>query len=123
MRRPLLATGKLVENYEPLFAYYELARAAGLPQSSYTLTAEDFDELGRLVGAGRGLHELVPALAERFRARLDCSLASEAYRRSLGIQLGAEGACAELAKLYALWLVEASETLGMLSIKELYRRS
>ncbi|WP_440059583.1 hypothetical protein ACSU1N_00005 [Thermogladius sp. 4427co] len=120
-RRPLLASGRVVEDYGPLLKYVELARQRGLKPESYSLTREDIDYVSRLVIEKIDLASLLSDLKRNFMKRLDCGLASEAYRESKSIALGEREACEMLASIYAGWLIEACETLGILRIREAYK--
>lgn len=117
-KRPMLATGKIVEDYRPLLAYGSLAKAAGKPPESFSFVPEDFELVKRMAERGAKLSEIIEALAQRFLARLDCSLAERAYEEAAGLRLSKDLACDMMARSYAGWLVEASEQLGILKIVE-----
>jgi len=119
-KRPLLADGSVVEDYSPLYKYWERARERGLEEAK--ITSEDLEFARELVERGGrvSLYELIKALAERMLERVDGGAAAEAYA-SLGIELPEELARKRIAEILAGWAVEACQTLNMLSIRK--RRS
>ena len=120
-KRPLLATGRVVGDYETLLRYVELARERGLKPEDYTLTREDVEYAMRIFEERRSLLEVIDALKRKFAARLDCRLASEAMRLSKGVVVPENQACDYVSSLYAGWLVEACETLGLVRLREGWR--
>ncbi|MGC9210005.1 MAG: hypothetical protein ACP5FT_01895 [Acidilobus sp.] len=118
-RRPPFATGELVDDYEPLFRYWEAARARGRQDlvERATLSEEDFEFVRRFVRSSMSmtLLELVDALKVRFRERVDPSIASEA------LGMDAETAVEVLSSLLAGWLVEAAEEFKLLGLRFRYR--
>jgi len=119
LRLPPFATGELVNDYEPLYRYWELLRRRGREDllERAMLTEDDFDFLRRLVRStpSMTLLELMDALRVRFRERVDASLASEA----LGVDQ--EAALEVLTSILAGWLVEASEDFKILGLRYRYR--
>ncbi|MGC9072453.1 MAG: hypothetical protein ACP5HK_07195 [Acidilobus sp.] len=119
-RRPPFATGELVDDYGPLYRYWEAARSRGRQDliDRATLIEEDFDFVRRLVRSSMSmtLLELMDALKVRFRERVDPSLASEA----LGVD--ADTAVEILSSILAGWLVEASEEFKVLGLRYRYRK-
>ncbi len=120
-RRPLLATGRVVEDYEPLLKYFEAAKEKGLKLEAYTITRGDLDYAARLVGERRSMLELIEELKKVFKSRIDCKTAMEALAQSKGVKLSESQACDYMAFLYAGWLVEACEVLGLIKVKESWR--
>jgi len=120
-RRPLLATGRVVEDYEPLLRYFEVAKEKGLKPEAYTITRGDLDYVARLVEEKKSMLELIEELKKVFKGRIDCKTAVEALAQSKGVKLDESQACDYMAFLYAGWLVEACEVLGLIKVKEGWR--
>jgi len=120
-RRPLLATGRVVEDYEPLLRYFEVAKEKGLKPEAYTITRGDLDYVARLVEEKKSMLELIEELKKVFKGRIDCKTAVEALAQSKGVKLDESQACDYMAFLYAGWLVEACEALGLIKVKEGWR--
>ena len=119
-RKPPFASGEIVGDYEPLFAYWRVARDKGREDliEASTLSNEDFEYVKRYieVRVRLSLAELIADLSTYFQDRVDEEVAREAYRR-LGIG-GVEGDYRILiARILAGWLVEAAEAWGILKIK------
>ena len=120
-RRPLLATGRVVEDYEPLLRYFEVAKEKGLKPEAYTITRGDLDYVARLVEEKKSMLELIEELKKVFKGRIDCKTAVEALAQSKSVKLDESQACDYMAFLYAGWLVEACESLGLIKVKEGWR--
>ncbi|MCS7104637.1 MAG: hypothetical protein NZ954_03625 [Thermofilaceae archaeon] len=115
-RKPFLANGSVVGNYEPLYRYWEKARGKGLEEVS--ISAEELEEIEeRVKRIGRlSLIELRNELARKLIARVNAEVAEEAYQ-SLGIQLSREEAQKKIAEILAGWALEAAKNLGIVEFK------
>jgi hypothetical protein len=117
-RLPPFATGKLIDDYAPLFLYWQRAREEGredLVEKSM-LSEDDFKFVETLVKSSPSmtLLELMDALITRFRERVDLDVAS----RALGQPK--EVAAERLLRALAGWLIEASETFMVLGLRSTY---
>jgi len=119
-RLPLLATGKLGADYELLFAYWEIAKEEGKGrEKDVVLRSEDMDMLESLSKQRGGrirLDDAISALTPSILGRIDAQLAQRAYRKVHQIDVSQEFAAAALAKVIALWTVEALETMGKVRV-------
>lgn len=115
-RRPLLANGSLVGDYEPLFRYWERVREKG--GEELTLSREELELIERRVRerVRLSLLQLRDELVQRFLPRVDPEAAVEAFS-SLGIQLEAGEARKRIAEIIAGWTLEAARTLGIIEFK------
>lgn len=115
-RKPLLADGSIVKDYEPLYRYWEAARRRGLEE--VTIGRGELDLVERRVReAGRlSFLELREELLKQLLQRVDESAAEEAYR-SLGIPLPPAEAKRKIAEILAGWALEAAQTLGIIQLK------
>lgn len=115
-RKPFLADGSVVGNYEPLYRYWENARRRGLEEVA--ISAEELEEIEeRVKHTGRlSLIELRNELAKKLITRVDADVAEEAYQ-SLGIQLSREEAQKKIAEILAGWALEAAKNLGIVEFR------
>lgn len=115
-RKPLLADGSVVWDYEPLYRYWEAARRRGLEEVSIGAAELEFIEKKVREGGKLPLLELREELATRLISRVDETAAEEAYR-SLGVQLPPGEARRKIAEILAGWALEAAKTLGIVEFK------
>lgn len=116
---PLLATGSLGVDYEILRRYFEVARELGRDPSSVLLTSDDLNYLRVSVNtsSSRDLDTIISLLVNRFIDRIDPLVASETYRRFLGVEhIDQDTAVRMFARVLAVWCIEAGETLGYVRI-------
>jgi len=119
-RLPLLADGSIVEDYEPLFKYWEKAKEKNKKLAeNVTLKNEDFTYLSSLIEHARriSLLDLMETLINHFIDRVEASIAIETYRELLGIELEAREAQRRIARILAGWLIEAGRRWGIVRIK------
>jgi len=118
--RPPWASGKIVQDYRPLYAYWRLARRRGREDlvESAMLRDEDFRELRRLVSGGSSRAvDLVEELAGILEERVDPDVAVDALREVFGVDFDRETARRRIALILAGWLVEAGEEWGILKLR------
>ena len=118
--RPPWASGKIVSDYRPLYAYWRLARQRGREDliEASTLRREDFESLRSIVEGGTGSAlELVERLASALEERVDPDVAAEAILEALGVRLEPEEARRRIARILAGWLVEAGEYWRILKLR------
>ncbi len=121
-RRPLLADGSIVGDYEPLFKYWEKARKRGRGEEGrVVLRNEDFQHLEKLLRSREGRLSVAEALEELtlyFLDRVDPELAREAVEEAYGVSgYDAESARRVVARILAGWLIEAAKTWGSLKVR------
>jgi len=119
-KRPLLASGTIVEDYEPLFMYWRVAEDRGAEK--ITLKNEDFEYLKLLLDKEERitLLKLKNRLLSTMLERVDPNIAVEAYRK-LGIEIPPDVARRMIAEILVGWLVEAAETLNLIKLRKLYK--
>lgn len=121
-RRPLLADGSIVGDYEPLFKYWEKAKKRGRgEEGNVVLRGEDFEKLEQLLRDSEGRISLADALEELalyFVSRVDPELAREAVEEAYGVAgYDSESARRIIARILAGWLIEAAKTWGTLRLR------
>ncbi len=121
-RKPLLASGKIIENYSLLFEYCRIhEKEKGVRAEDILLNRRDFDYIRKLVQEGvRNVGELLSRLAYYYKSKIDSNIAVKAYANTYNIdvnEVSKDIAVNELARILAGWLIEASENLGILEIK------
>ncbi len=118
-RLPPFATGSIVNDYSPLYAYWSYAESVGRQDAARRamIDEDDFEFLRKLISNTRPLTllELMDALKLRSRERIDGELAS----RSLGMPQ--EAAVEVLSSILAGWLIEAGETFKLLGLRQRFR--
>ncbi|RLE82580.1 MAG: hypothetical protein DRJ51_01070 [Thermoprotei archaeon] len=116
LRRPLLANGCIVKDYEPLYKYWEVAEKRGVEKA--TIRSEDVEYVKKVVEAsGRvSLLELKRTLSFMMLDRVNGEIAKEAYTM-LGLELNEREAREKLADILAGWLLEACLTLNVISLR------
>lgn len=122
-RRPLLADGSIVPDYEPLFKYWELAREKSKELADRAvLTNNDFVKLGDVVreasyeGRKITVHDLLTRFTREFAERIDPKLAREALLKARGVEMEEEDARREIARIMSGWLIEAGKAWGLLRL-------
>ncbi|MEM0376694.1 MAG: hypothetical protein QXI90_02830 [Thermofilum sp.] len=115
-RKPLLANGSVVQDYEPLYRYWEAARRRGLEE--VTIGAEELEHIERRVREGGRipLLQLRQELAAQLLRKVDENAAEEAYK-SLGVEIPRTAARQRIAEILAGWALEAARTLGIIEFK------
>ncbi len=117
---PPFASRELINDYEPLKAYLEIARRKGREDlvEKALLSQEDFILLSSLVRRGLSLLDLIDTLKARFMERVDGDIAREAFN-SLGLNVTTDFARERIAYILAGWLLEAGKYWKILTFKEL----
>ncbi len=115
-RMPPFATGELAGSYRLLFTYWEEAKRRGRQDliDKSTLREDDYRVLRE--HAGRDAESVIDSLEDYFYDRVDPEVAVEAARR-LGIALDPEDARRHVARLLAMWLLEAGDTWGIVRLR------
>ena len=119
-RKPLLASGDIVGDYEPLFKYWELAKSIDKSiAENATLNNEDFDYLLEVLSKRRiiSLIELLNELEEYMLGRVDAEVAAKALKEVYNVEYGLEDARRRIARILAGWLIEASNIWGDIRLK------
>ncbi len=113
---PMMATGKIVEDYRPLMTYLRLLteeeRAKVLPKTSDLNYVKDLVE-----SRSWSLGELLANLSEILQNRVDPRVAREAIKEALNLDLGEELARKHLARILAGWVLEIAENLGIIKLR------
>ncbi len=114
-KMPLMATGKIVEDYGLLYEYWRLA---GDKAGEAILRREDFEKIREIVKEGQiSLRDVLEILTDYFLERIDGAIAEEAVKKYYGIKVEKEDARTRIARLLAGWLVEASEEWRIIKIQ------
>ncbi len=120
-KRPLLATGKLGANYKLLYAYWEIAKKHSHDKAAeIVLKTEDFNEVEKILKKtkeNKRVFEIIEEVLPRFIKRIDPAIAVEAYEQVYSTKINPSDAVRELAKIMAIWLIEALETEGKIVFK------
>lgn len=116
---PPFADGSIVGDYKPLLKYMDIARKTPAG-SSRLIIREDLDFVSSLVKSSERLNlkDLMDMLINRVRDRIDCSLASIAFREAYGVDLSEDVACSRMAGILAGWILEVAKALGVITIRE-----
>jgi hypothetical protein len=118
---PLLATGEVVENYEPLFFYWKKARERGREDliESTLIKEEDLNLLRRIVEERNALNleELINVLVREFSNRIDAELARDALR-DYGLEMTENEARDYIARIFAGWVIEAGILRRIVNIRK-----
>ena len=117
-KKPLLADGSVVGDYEPLMKYFEIAKSVkpDVAEKSYP-RSEDFNYVKNYVNT-RGKSSLLSLLEDltvTIIERVDSQIAVEAFKKAYGVELEPEDARRRIAKLIAGWIIEASKNLGYIT--------
>ncbi len=118
-RKPLLATGKLVEDYTPLFQYLDVAMELGKTEAkeAILIRSADLEKVRELAGSARlTVAQLINSLTEYVRHRIDPEVATVALSRYLNREVTTEYAITFYAKLLSCWIIEASSTLNIIML-------
>jgi len=116
----MFADGSIVEDYEPLFAYWEIAskKSREIAEKAM-LRNEDFEYLKSIVGEGGiSLYDLLEAMTSFYYNRVDEEIAAEAFRRVLELNLEPETARRRIARILAGWITEAACHWNMIRLKK-----
>jgi len=115
---PPFASREVIDDYEPLRAYLEVARRRGREDliDKVLLKQEDFTFLSTLVERGLSLLDLINELKIRFMDRVDGEVASEAFT-AIGLNMSSDLARERLAYILAGWLLEAGKYWRILTFK------
>ncbi len=117
-RKPPFASGKIVPDYEPLFAYWEEARKEGREDlvEKAMLSESDYNGLQETARHGESLVDLWDRLTVRMTDRIDADVAAKAYGK-LGMPMTREDAREDIARILAGWLIEAGEYWRMIRLR------
>lgn len=112
--KPPYATGFVVDDYGPLFAYWRIARAEGREDlvEKAMIQKDDIDMLVELAYKGTSLGGLLDILAGRLSNRIDGEIALKAVQACGYKNLDSINAQHYVAKILAGWLVELGESMG-----------
>jgi len=118
-KKPILASGTIVPDYEPLFKYWELAKSKDKKLAEKaTLRSEDFDAVLSYVSS-KGIISLIDLLnyLENYMiSRVDGQLAVRALKEIYGVMFEVEEARRRIARILAGWLIEACNLWGTLKL-------
>jgi hypothetical protein len=114
--KPPFATGFIVDDYGPLFAYWRIARRKGREDlvENAMIKNEDLELLVKQASNGSSLGDLVDVLTRMLLDRIDPDIAVEAVRACGYKNLDRERARHLLARTLSGWLVELGESTGRL---------
>lgn len=122
-RKPILASGLIVPDYEPLFKYWEIAKNTNRKiAENATLKNEDFEKIIKYIsfrGSSVDLLELIEYFEEYMLNRVEGNIAVRALKEVYDIELEEEEAKRKIARILAGWLIEASDIWGILKLKGL----
>ena len=112
--KPPYATGFVVDDYGPLFAYWRIARAEGREDlvEKAMIQKDDIDMLVELAYKGTSLGGLLDILAGRLSNRIDGEIALKTVQACGYKNLDSINAQHYVAKILAGWLVELGESMG-----------
>ncbi|MEB3756529.1 MAG: hypothetical protein GSR79_06700 [Desulfurococcales archaeon] len=112
--KPPYATGFVVDDYGPLFAYWRIARAEGREDlvEKAMIQKDDIDMLVELASKGTSLGGLLDILTGRLSNRIDGEIALKAVQACDYKNLDSINAQHYVAKILAGWLVELGESMG-----------
>jgi len=118
-RKPMLASGAIVSDYEPLFKYWEIAKNVDKTVAEKaTLRSEDFDiALSYVSSKGiTSLASLLSYLEDYMADRVHGELAVRALKETYGVIFEIEEAKRRIARILAGWLIEACSLWGTLRL-------
>ncbi|RLG76127.1 MAG: hypothetical protein DRO23_01850 [Thermoprotei archaeon] len=118
-RKPMLASGAIVSDYEPLFKYWEIAKNVDKTVAEKaTLRSEDFDAALSYVSSKgiTSLASLLSYLEDYMADRVDGELAVRALKETYGVTFEIEEAKRRIARILAGWLIEACSLWGTLRL-------
>jgi hypothetical protein len=112
--KPPYATGFVVDDYGPLFAYWRIARAENREDlvDKAMIQSEDIEMLVELASSGRSLGELIESLADKVSGRIDQNIALKAVEACEYKNLDALKARRLIARILAGWIIEMGESIG-----------
>ncbi len=119
-RKPILATGELVEDYTPLFQYMETAVELGKHEAKEAILIRnaDLEKVKELVGSAKlTLAQLVESLTEYVRPRVDPEVALTALTKYLNHETTVDYATTFYSRLVSCWIIEASSTLNLIRLR------
>lgn len=119
-RKPLLATGDLVEDYTPLFQYIDTAVELRKYEARETVLIRnsDLEKVRELASTTRlTVAQLINDLTEYVKHRIDPEVAVKALAKYLNHDVTADYAVTFYSRLLSCWIVEASSTLGIIRLK------
>jgi len=120
LKKPLMATGDVIDNYEPLFYYWKRARNLNREDliEKTLIREEDLELLKNTIERNTklNLEDLLNKLSKMILNRIDASVAKEALK-DYGISMSEESAREFIARILAGWIVEAGEIRGILKLR------
>ena len=119
-KKPLLANGSIVGDYDPLFKYWEMAKKIDKSiAENATLRNEDFNYLLKILSRRKTvkLIELLDELEEYMLNRVNAEIAAKALKEIYNVEYSLENARRRIARILAGWLIEASNIWGDVRLK------
>ncbi len=115
-----MATGNVIDNYEPLFYYWKKARNRKREDliEKTLIREEDLELLKSVIEKSNelNLEDLLGKLSKTVLNRIDASIAKEALE-DYGISVDEESARELIARILAGWIIEAGEIRGILKLR------
>jgi hypothetical protein len=120
---PLLATGRLGADYNLIKIYYETALEKGVSPEKIILNSDDLNYLKIFVenSSSRDLWTIIDVLSKRFIDRIDPVIAKETIEKYLNTKVDPEVAANMIARVVAMWCIEAGEVLGYIRLRDYLR--
>ena len=122
--KPFFADSSIVGDYTPLIRYWELLKKEKRNIDNALLKPSDFKYIEQLIKEqGRiSLAELLEKLTEYFYDRIDPEIATRALEEAYNVETELEHARRIIARIMAGWLIEASNTTGILRLRIPWKR-
>lgn len=122
--KPFFADSSIVGDYTPLIRYWELLKKEKRNIDDALLKPSDFKHVEQLIKEqGRiSLAELLEKLTEYFYDRIDPEIATRALEEAYNVETELEYARRIIARIMAGWLIEASNTTGILRLRIPWKR-
>ena len=114
-KKPLLADGSIVGDYDPLMKYFEIAKSENPKVAEDCIPrTEDFNYVRNYINVrGRtSLSSLLELLTMNVTERVNAEIAVKAFREVYGVELNPEDARERIARIIAGWIIEACRILG-----------
>ncbi|MCE4614452.1 MAG: hypothetical protein F7B60_02830 [Desulfurococcales archaeon] len=112
--KPPYATGFIVDDYGPLFAYWRIARSENREDliEKALIHGSDIDMLMELASSRNSLGEFLDILSEKLSSRIDQHIALKAVQACNYKALNSLSARQYISRILAGWLVELGESTG-----------